>query len=127
PTPEPQLTPGGTYTVRPGDTLEGIGLRFGVPWPLIAEANNLEPPYVIFPDQVLTIPVLGEPAEPGEEGSFYIVQPGDTLELIAYSLDVPTALLAEVNEIENWNQIYVGQRLIVPGRQPAEGSPSPSP
>lgn len=124
PSPEPQQTPGGTYVVQPGDTLEGIGVRFGVPWTLIAQANELEEPYIIFPNQVLVIPV---DTAPGEEDAFYVVQPGDTLDEIAYQLDVATALLAEANDIENWNEIYAGQRLIIPGREPAESSPSPSP
>jgi LysM repeat protein len=123
PTPVAQPSPGGTYVVQAGDTLEAISLRFGVSIQAIVEANNLVDANVIYVGQELVIPVPGE--EP-TDSDYYIVQPGDTLDEIAYKLDVPTALLAEVNNIENWDQIYVGQRLLIPGRQPAE-SPSPSP
>ncbi|MFE7315148.1 peptidoglycan-binding protein [Streptomyces sp. NPDC057555] len=44
---------GGTYTVRKGDTLSGIGARLGVKWRTLAELNNIEAPYVIKPGQTL--------------------------------------------------------------------------
>lgn len=47
------------YTVKPGDNLFRIGLTVGVPWPQIAAANNLSHPSLIFPGQVLCIPVAG--------------------------------------------------------------------
>jgi LysM repeat protein len=51
------------YTVVPGDNLFRIGVKFGVPWPQIATANNLTDPGLIFPGQVLCIPAgSGTPA-----------------------------------------------------------------
>ena len=50
--PAPQFT----HTVQPGDTLFRISLRYGVAWPVIAEANGLESPYVIYVGQTLVIP-----------------------------------------------------------------------
>ena len=45
-----------THTVQPGETLFRISLEYGVPWTTIATANDINPPYVIYPGQVLTIP-----------------------------------------------------------------------
>lgn len=45
-----------THTVQPGETLFRISLHYGVAWTEIATANNINPPYVIYPGQVLTIP-----------------------------------------------------------------------
>lgn len=45
-----------TYTVKPGDTLWGIGQKYHVNYMKIAQANNISSPYVIRPGQVLTIP-----------------------------------------------------------------------
>jgi LysM repeat protein len=45
-----------SYTVQPGDNLYRIGLKYGVAWPRLAEANNLANPRLIFPGQVLCIP-----------------------------------------------------------------------
>ncbi|MFO7536638.1 MAG: LysM peptidoglycan-binding domain-containing protein [Chloroflexota bacterium] len=50
--PAPQFT----HTVRAGETLFRISLRYGIPWPVIAEANGLESPYVIYVGQTLVIP-----------------------------------------------------------------------
>lgn len=44
------------YTVVKGDTLSGIGKRFGVKWRDIAELNNVTNPDLIFPGQVFKIP-----------------------------------------------------------------------
>jgi LysM repeat protein len=49
-------TPEFTHTVRAGETLFRISLRYGVPWQVIAEANGLESPYVIYVGQTLIIP-----------------------------------------------------------------------
>ena len=45
-----------THTVQPGETLFRISLEYGVPWTTIATTNDINPPYVIYPGQVLTIP-----------------------------------------------------------------------
>ena len=46
-----------TYTVTATDILSEIGVRFGVSWLRIAEANDIAGPnYFVRPGQVLTIP-----------------------------------------------------------------------
>lgn len=54
----PTPAPGGTttYTVKSGDWLYSIGRQFGVSAYSIAAANNIPPPYTIYPGQVLVIP-----------------------------------------------------------------------
>jgi LysM repeat protein len=120
--PSPTAPPTGeqSYTVRPGDTLEAISLRFGVSIQAIVAANNLANPDQIFIDQVLIIPAPG--TTPGI-GDCYLVEMGDTLEEIAYQLGVPTHELAEANDLENPDDIRAGQCLVIPGREP---SPSPA-
>lgn len=44
-----------TYTVKPGDTLSGLGKKFGVDWRHIASINGISAPYTIFTGQVLKI------------------------------------------------------------------------
>ena len=51
-TPAPEKT----YTVKSGDTLSGIALKFGTTYGLIAQLNGITPPYIIFSGQVLKIP-----------------------------------------------------------------------
>lgn len=50
-----------TYTVRPGDTLSGIAARFGTTYQALAALNNIPPPYIIFPGQVLRVPPCNNP------------------------------------------------------------------
>jgi LysM repeat protein len=61
----PQASPGGTvYIVRRGDTLTGIGIRFGVdPW-AIARANGITNLNHIYVGQHLTIPGAAPPPPP---------------------------------------------------------------
>ena len=47
---------GATYTVRQGDTLEGIAEVQGVAVEQLAAANNVDRPYVIWVGQILKIP-----------------------------------------------------------------------
>lgn len=46
----------GTYTVKSGDTLWGIGQKYQVNYMKIAQENNISSPYIIRPGQVLKIP-----------------------------------------------------------------------
>lgn len=43
-----------TYRVRAGDCLWSIGRRRGVDWRVLARANHVHTPYLIFPGQVLS-------------------------------------------------------------------------
>jgi LysM repeat protein len=56
------------------------------------------------------------PAEvPARSGSYYTVQPGDTLSAIARRYGTTVSAIAQANGIYNANYIYVGQRLYIPG------------
>ncbi|HEY0179198.1 MAG TPA: phage tail tip lysozyme [Dokdonella sp.] len=44
-----------TYTVKSGDTLSGIGARFGVDWHVLAQINHLSNPNLIYAGEKLTI------------------------------------------------------------------------
>ncbi len=45
------------YVVKPGDNLFRIALRYNLLYTAVARANNLSPPYTIYPGQRLVIPL----------------------------------------------------------------------
>lgn len=55
------LDHGEPYTVQEGDTLYAIAFRLGADYRLLARANDIAPPYLIFPGQTLSTidPVAG--------------------------------------------------------------------
>ena len=48
------------YIVRRGDYLTELGVRFDLEWMILAEHNNISPPYVLHTGQVLRIPSLAQ-------------------------------------------------------------------
>jgi LysM repeat protein len=109
--PTPGPTAGGTHEVGPGESLSTIGELYGVAWLEIAEANGIPEPYVIQVGQVLIIPIG---AEPTSEAGIHVVAPGESIISIAELYDLDPTVLADANDIEDWNLIFVGQRLIIP-------------
>lgn len=118
PSPTPTVTPvlpsaGGTYVVQEGDTLTGIADQVGVPWQLIAQANDIQgPDYIIQLGEILTIPVAPS-ISPNPNA--YVVKQNDTITSIAQQFNVSPTDLADYNNIANWNDIKVGQTLYIPG------------
>jgi LysM repeat protein len=124
--PEPgetaQPAPGGTHIVQPGETLFSIGLLYGVPYLEIAAANDMENPDLLRVGQELIIPI---PASITPPPGVHVVASGESITSIAELYDVDPTDLADLNGIENWDLIFVGQHLLIPGL--AEPSPSPEP
>ena len=81
----------------------------------IIEMNNLTNPNLIVPGQKLLIEVEGTEPEPPPPGvKTYVVQPGDTLYSIAQRTGVTVEQIVRLNNIENPNQIFHRQRLLLP-------------
>ncbi len=141
-TPVP-VTPGpGEYVVQPGDTLYQIALRHGVTLEALAAANHIGINDTIYVGQVLVIPQVEPQASPtmmptititatisatsaatttptatgtpSRTPIHYVVQPGDTLFLIAQRFGVPLDALIAANGITNPDRIEVGQVIIIP-------------
>ena len=96
------------YTVKSGDTLSGIGSKFGVSYQKIAADNNISNPNLIHPGQVLKI-YTDRPQQPIYET--YVVKAGDTLSEIAQQFGTSVDKIASDNGIKNVNLITIGQRL----------------
>ncbi|MBB5179234.1 peptidoglycan/xylan/chitin deacetylase (PgdA/CDA1 family)/pyruvoyl-dependent arginine decarboxylase (PvlArgDC) [Planomicrobium koreense] len=110
-------TAGGTYyTVKAGDTLYSIALKYKVTVAALAKANNITNYNLIRVGQVLLIP--GTTTPPPATTVKYTVKAGDTLYSIATKYKVTVAALAKANNITNYNLIQVGQVLIIPVAAP---------
>lgn len=111
--PTPDVTPPQytytDYTVRRGDTLWAISRRYRTTVSALVSANRIANPNLIYPGQVLRIPVQDDRAS-----STYTVRRGDTLWAISRRYGTTVNTLVRLNHIDNPNLIYPGQVLLVP-------------
>ncbi|WP_375058510.1 LysM peptidoglycan-binding domain-containing protein [Zobellella sp. DQSA1] len=105
---------GRTHRVVRGDTLYSIAWQAGTDVPTLARHNNIQPPYHIFPGQVLRLDV------PGGVRASYRVRRGDTLNAIARQTGHSVADLATLNNLKPPYRIYVGQQLTL---RPTQAQP----
>ncbi len=101
-----------THVVQPGENLFRIAMRYNTTVNVIASANGIANPALIYVGQELTVPSSG--AEPPSGGTTYVVQPGDNLFRIALRYDLSYTYLAQHNGITNPANIYVGQVIRIP-------------
>ncbi len=133
-TPTPTITPTETasptpagpfvYEVVEGDNLFSIAERFGVDLFVLIAINNLDPtnPVIDIGDQ-LTIPgpdtelptdtPIPENLSPGTLID-YFVKAGETLAIIAEKFNSTIDAIVEENQLDNPNDIFIGQKLVIP-------------
>ena len=119
------------YTVRPGDNLFRIALRYGTTVSAIAAENNINNVTVIYVGQQLRIPgTTATPTPPPDDGdgdgnlTTYTVVRGDTLSSIARRFGTTFTAIARENNLPDPNRIFAGQVLRIPG---TSGGPTPTP
>jgi LysM repeat protein len=98
------------YYVRSGDTLTSISQKFNTPPLVLVKMNNLNRPELLFPGQELCVKYYVT------AGTFYGVQPGDTLEQIADDFDQQPEFVSSVNNLED-GVVFQGQVLFIPRNQ----------
>lgn len=137
---------GGTaVTVTPGETVDSIARRYGVPPSAIIEANGLSGANAIRSGQRLVIPryvtrgssvtasltppaaapshVAPPPPKPAPapvaagpiNSGVHVVAPGETLSKIARRYGKTVAELAKANNIPAYSKVSVGDRIVIPG------------
>ncbi|BCB01886.1 glycosyl hydrolase family 18 protein [Bacillus sp. KH172YL63] len=98
------------HVVRSNQSLFGIAQAYGSTVKDIVDANELPNPNQLVIGQALVIPIIG---------SFYFVQPGDSLWGISQKTGIPYQELARVNGISPNQPLRVGYRLYLPQKKKA--------
>jgi LysM repeat protein len=117
---------GSTYTVQWGDTLSGIAARCGTTMGAIWQANPGLGSWV-YAGQVLVMPGGGYWYPDNSGYAIHIVARGDTLKKIAARYGTTMYAIANLNGIYNYDFIFVGQRLKIPGSSYVPPAPPPPP
>lgn len=102
------------YTVQSGDTLWEIAKKYKTTINEIASINDISNPNLIYPGQTLRILTnsINEGSETRATGSItYTVKRGDTLSKIALAYGVTVNHIVQLNNIQNPNLIYPGEKL----------------
>ncbi len=110
---------GGTYTVKPGDTLSAVAARYNTTIDRLMALNGISNARYIYPGQVLRVggsaPASSGGAAASSAPSVYVVRRGDSLSAIAARYGTTVSALMATNGLTRPNLIVVGQRLRIPG------------
>ncbi len=121
---------GATHTVRPGENLYRIALKYGVTVKAMVEINGLYSPDQIVVGQQLTIPGSAASSslayQPHHASTTYTVKQGETLTSIAHRHGLSLWTLIQANSLANPALIVPGQTLVIP-KASSLASPSASP
>ncbi len=119
---------GNTHVVRPGETLSGVAWQYGVPVDTLLASNQLYSRDMVYVGQELCIsggpvyrpqPATYQNYTPAPEAFYHKVIEGDCLSDIAYRYGVDHDSIMRANGLNSDGFIWVGQRLVIPGYQPA--------
>ena len=140
--------------VAPGETLETISRRHGVPVGAIMEANGISSPAMVHPGQHLVIPRYRGPAAAAAvsppqtriasntptvpsgapigsprstlapASSVHTVAAGETLHSIARLYGKPVMALAKANNIRPDTMVRIGDRIVIPDVRQSAATPA---
>ncbi|MGB9886120.1 MAG: LysM peptidoglycan-binding domain-containing protein [Moorellales bacterium] len=116
--PPPPPCPGGTYTVRPGDTFYSIARRFGTTVEALRAANpGIDPERLQVGQRICLPPGIPGPI-PCPGGTIYQVRSGDTLYSLGRRFGVSVAELVAANpHLTDPERLQVGDYVCIPRRR----------
>ena len=101
-----------TYTVKRGDTLSKIAIKFNTSTETLEKLNNIKNRNLIYPGEKLKIPNRENLKEISDlSHHLYTIKHRDTLRQIARKYNVTIEDIIELNEIGNPDLIFVGEVL----------------
>ena len=111
--PEAVVTANITVTVKSGDNLGKYTRIYGVSGSSLVAANNLPNPNLIFPGQVIIIPVAKSFTPSLTTPFYYVVVTGDTLNGLAKRFEMDPSIIANTNGLAN-GTVVLGSSLLIP-------------
>lgn len=117
------------HVIQPGETLASIANKYGLTVQQLAQLNNITNPDRILRGDTLTVfATTSETAAPAAEvetavqpetevivnGTSYVVQPGETLAMIAQRNGITWPAIVQANNISDPNRVQAGQTIIIP-------------
>jgi murein DD-endopeptidase MepM/ murein hydrolase activator NlpD len=120
---------GTAVVVAPGETLDRLARKYGVPASAIMQANRMTSPAAIKPGQRIVIPrhnsaaAAAQPPHtaapapaPSPGANVHNVAPGETLMSISRHYGKSITELAAANHIPPHALLKIGERLVIPGK-----------
>src|SRR5699024_7788301 len=104
-----------TYTVKSGDTLSDIAVRYGMTTKALQNLNNISNPNKIYAGQKLKITGSAKKATPKKKVTpkYHTVKSGDTVSGLAVKYGSSQQQIVKWNKLASADKIYIGQKLRV--------------
>lgn len=99
------------YTVKEGDTLSEIAVKFGTTVKAIQELNGIKNPNLIYVGQ--KIKISNSSTSSSDKPVYHTVKSGDTVSELALKYDSSISQIKIWNNLKDVNKIYVGHKLRV--------------
>jgi lipoprotein NlpD len=110
-TPDAAQVAGQSYVVKPGDTLSAVVRATGAGATVIADKNDLKPPFTLRPGQKLKIP----------GGRYHTVRKGQSGIAIARAYQVEWKKIIALNHLQEPFALREGDRLLLPDAEEVQG------
>lgn len=107
--------------IKKGDTLSQIAINYNTTIEKLVEINNIKNPNLIYAGNKLLVPEKNGYSNDQENSEnkvqdyqIYTVKKGNTLSEIAVNYNTTVEKIVSLNNINNPNLIYIGQKIKIP-------------
>lgn len=106
------------YTIKSGDTLYFLAIRYNTTVEAIMAINPGIDPKNLQIGQVICIPQTAPPLPPCPNGFYYTIRPGDTFYKLSQQFNVPLQAIIDANPGVDPNNLQIGQIVCIPQAAP---------